>query len=589
MYSYQPQENIDLYTCSIQNATSISTPGKIYSQHGMVVSDHALASEAGKAILEQGGNAIDAALGTAFALAVSHPQAGNIGGGGFLVFMDPEELVTTIDFRETAPLAASPDMFLDDDGFLIKTESHNGTITTSNHAGIRSIGVPGTVAGLWLAHEKYGKLPWNQIMEPAIRLASEGFMLSETLSSHAAYFYHNSNIPFLRDLFLNEDGQITGTGETWKQPELAQTLKYIRDHGRDGFYKGPVADAIVAFMQENGGLITQQDLDLYKAIERKPVHGTYLNYDIYSMGPPSSGGVALIEMMHMMEMAYHPGTVRDNSYKPVCQAAEIPFGSVAYVHLLTEVMRRAYADRAAFMGDPDFNPDIPIQQLISKQHAGKQFRSIDMHIASKSDSISYGQLYDGKSTTHISVIDQHMNAVSITYTLEYSYGSGLGVPELGFLFNNEMGDFNPVPGMTDENGLIGSDPNIIQPGKRMLSSMTPTIVSKEGKPILVIGSPGGRTIINTVFQTILNVLEFKMPVDDAIEAMKIHHQWLPDVIVFEKGRLSPETISRLESMGHQLKPRENLGRLMGIEVNAENHTFIGASDSSSPDGAAVGF
>jgi gamma-glutamyltranspeptidase/glutathione hydrolase len=335
-----------------------------------------------------------------------------------------------------------------------------------------------------------------------------------------------------------------------------------------------VARAIEKFMKENGGIITRRDLKAYTAIERAPIKGAYKEYEIYSMSPPSSGGVALIEMMNIMELA---------------NIDSIPFNSTNYVHLVAETMRRAFADRAEFLGDPDFNPEMPLAKLASKEFAKKRYQHIDFDRASVSDSTKFGQLYDGTNTTHLSVTDKDGSAVSLTYTLEYSYGSKLGSPKLGFIFNNEMGDFNPQPGFTNTSGLIGSAPNTISPGKRMLSSMTPTIVAKEGRPYLVIGSPGGRTIINTVFQTVLNVLEYEMPLHKAIEAMKIHHQWLPDRLLYETDLLSPDTQKALEEMGHTLYGVGNLGRLMGIIYSKDQGVYIGVSDSSSPDGAAVGY
>jgi len=544
---------------------ALSLKAQTYAKNGMVVSDHKIASEVGTEILKKGGNAIDASVATAFALAVTHPQAGNIGGGGFLVFMSSTGKSTTIDFREKAPLKATPNMFLDENGQLI-----NG----SNHNGLKSVGVPGTVAGLYLAHQKYGKLPWKELVQPAIDLAQNGFELSYTLANHAKRYRESGEIEFMSHFFDNENGNPTQMGETWKQSALASTLKRIRDNGKDGFYKGETAKEIARHMKENGGIITKKDLKKYEAVERKPAKGTYKGYDIYSMPPPSSGGVALIEMMNLMELV---------------DFEKAEFNSTAYVHIVAEAMRRAFADRAEHLGDPDFNPDLPIDKLLSKDFAKLRYTNIDMEKASVSDATKFGQLYDGTNTTHFSVIDKDGNAVSLTYTLEHSYGSRLGSPKLGFIFNNEMGDFNPQPGFTNDGWLIGTDPNIIAPEKRMLSSMTPTIVAKDGKPYLIIGTPGGRTIINTVFQTVLNVLEFDMPIDKAIEAMKIHHQWMPDVLTYETDLLSPDTQKALEKMGHKLSKRGNLGRLMGIKIDAKNKVYVGASDSSSPDGGAVGF
>ncbi|WP_282056170.1 gamma-glutamyltransferase [Maribacter luteus] len=537
-----------------------------YAKNGMVVSSNMESSKVGRAILQKGGNAIDAAVATAFSLAVTLPSAGNIGGGGFIVYMDSKGKATTIDFREKAPLAATNDMYLDKEGELIKGINHNT---------VKAIGVPGTVAGLYLAHRKYGKLPWKDLVQPAIDQATNGFTFNWSLFKAAEYFTKEGNDNrFMDNYFRNENGTVLQPTENWKQPQLANTLSIIREKGKDGFYKGEVAKKIVQWMKENEGIITKKDLKKYEAIERKPMEGSYKGYKIYSMPPPSSGGVALIEMMNLMEQA---------DFK------EIEFNSTAYVHLLTEAMRRTFADRAEHLGDPDFNLDMPLEKLTSKEFAKHRFNGIDMTKASVSDSTKFGQLYDGESTTHLSVLDKDGNAVSLTYTLEYSYGSKMGSEELGFIFNNEMGDFNPQAGITKSNGQIGTAPNLVAPEKRMLSSMTPTIVAKNDKPYLVIGSPGGRTIINTVFQTVFNVLEYNMPVNKAIEALKIHHQWLPDVIRYEKHLLSPDTKKALENMGHTLEPRENLGALMGITWDDEKKVMTGAADSSRPDGGAAGY
>lgn len=542
------------------------TFSQTYGKNGMVVSDHYLASEAGIEILKKGGNAIDAAVATAFALAVTHPEAGNIGGGGFIVFMKSDGDVTTFDFREKAPLAASPTMFLDEEG-KIKDNS--------NHRGLLSVGVPGTVAGLYQAHQKYGKLTWKEVVEPAVKLAKKGFPMSWGLYRVALRMSdRDDSWDIMKNYFRGADGEIVAPGELWKQPALAKTLEEIKKHGRDGFYKGKVAEEIESYMKANGGIITQEDLAKYEAVERKPVSTQFKDFEIFSMPPPSSGGVALIEMMNLLEAA---------------DISAIEFNSTPYVHIVAEAMRRAFADRAEFLGDPDFNPEMPVDKLISKDFAKARFENLDMNHASPSDPSKYGQLYGGDHTTHFSVTDKEGNAVSLTYTLENSYGVKMGSSKLGFIFNNEMGDFNPVPGVTTETGQIGSDPNLVAPEKRMLSSMTPTIVAKDGKPYLVIGSPGGRTIINTVFQTVLNVLVYDMRIDRAIEAMKIHHQWFPDQIVYEQNLLSPDTKAALEKMGHKLRPTTNLGVLMGITFDPELGTWVGASDSSSEDGAAKGY
>lgn len=540
--------------------------GQTYGRNGMVVSASNVASEAGAEVLKKGGNAVDAAVATAFSLAVTWPFAGNIGGGGFIVFMDAHGEVTTFDFREKAPLAADSNLFLDENGNLIPG---------SNHFSAKAIGVPGTVAGLYMAHQKHGKLSWAEVVQPAVGLAEHGFPMDWTLYQHAKRFVGQDNAtPFMAAYFLNEDGRLPEPGEIWRQPALAKTLAIIRDQGRDGFYKGEVAQKIAAFMQASGGIITTEDLEKYDAVERQPVKGTYKDYDIYSMPPPSSGGVALIEMMNIMEQA---------------DFSELDFGSAQYVHLLAEAMRRAFADRAEHLGDPDFNPAMPLDKLLSKEHAKSRFANLDMTRASVSDSSRFGQIYDGRNTTHLSVMDKDHNAVSLTFTLEYGYGSKLGSPELGFIFNNEMGDFNPQPGVTTGGGQIGTAPNLIAPEKRMLSSMTPTIIGKNGVPYLVIGSPGGRTIINTVFQTVLNVLEYEMRIDKAIESLKIHHQWLPDRISYEKDKLSPDTRTILEAMGHTMHERNSLGVLMGITYDAEKELLTGAADSARPDGGAVGY
>lgn len=546
---------------------SFHLPGQTTAKNGMVTSSSLIASEVGRDILKKGGNAIDASVATAFALAVTWPSAGNIGGGGFLVFLNENGEATTIDFREKAPLNATTDMYLDSNGEIKDN---------SNHEGILSVGVPGTVAGLFYAHQKYGRLDWTEVVQPAIDLAKNGFAFTETLHKHSEHFrdvFTESN-PSMASYMLDSTGRLIKPGKTWKQPALAATLERIRDNGHDGFYSGKTAALLTEFMAENGGLITMKDLREYHAIERQAVQGSYRGFEIFSMGPPSSGGVILVEMLNMLE-----------NY----ELDEFDFGSTAYVHTLSEVMRRAYADRAKYLGDPDFNPEMPLDLLLSKEHARSLVSTVDPIKASISDSSAFGQIYEGDHTTHLSVVDKDGNAVSLTYTIEQSYGSKIVVDSLGFILNNEMGDFNPVPGVTNNSWLIGTAPNLVKPGKRMLSSMTPTIITRDGKLFMVIGSPGGRTIINSVLQTILNVVDFDMDIKAAIEAGKIHHQWLPDRILFEETYLDEDTQNKLIEMGHTLYPVKNIGSLMGIVYDSENKIMIGGADSSSADGGVAGY
>jgi len=535
-------------------------------KNGMVVSDSKIASEIGVKILKLGGNAVDASIASAFALAVTYPAAGNIGGGGFVVYFNAEkETVTTIDFREKAPLKSYEKMYLDETGqFQTKKSSY----------GIRSIGVPGTVDGLYHFHKKYGKLPWKVLIQPSIDLSKNGFKMTNGLfNSIKNQNYHQSK-KYLKTYFNNKNGNLVKPGELWIQESLSKTLAAIRDNGRDGFYKGWVADEIVNFMKKNNGLIDHNDLIKYKSTERTPVRGNYRGFEVFSMAPPSSGGITLISMLNILE---------NEDFK------KIKLNSTMFIHLLVETMKIGFYNRAKYLGDPDFNPNIPNDSLLSKKYSKIMFKSINKKKASKSDPNILNKNSESDQTTHISVIDKDGSSVSLTYTLEESFGSGIGTNKLGFLFNNEMGDFNPVPGVTDKFGLIGTKPNTIAPGKRMLSSMTPTIVTKNMKPYLIIGSPGGRTIINTVLQSIINIIDYNMNLDEAIEASKFHHQWLPDNIVFEKSKFSSETLNDLSEMGHDFNFTSRLGNLMGIIYDEKENIFIGATDSASTDGAAIGY
>ncbi|QXD16359.1 gamma-glutamyltransferase [Rhodocaloribacter litoris] len=540
------------------------------ARQGMVVSTHYLASEVGVDVLRRGGNAVDAAVATAFALAVVHPAAGNIGGGGFLVYHGADGTVTAFNFREKAPLAATETMFLDEHGEIRDNANHEGPL---------SVGVPGTVAGLWLAHRRLGTLPWADLVEPAVRLAREGFPVSWDLADDLRAFRTLTDPLYAatRNAFLKNGTEPYEPGEILRQPDLARTLARIRDHGHDGFYRGETARLLADFMRRHGGLITEEDLARYEAKEQPPVHGTYRGYDVYAMSPPSSGGVALVEMLNILEGF---------------DLKAIGHNSALYLHLLTEAMRRAYADRALYLGDPDFNPDMPVDRLTSKDYARALRQTIDLFRASESDSARFNAAYlipESEETTHFSVVDAAGNAVSLTYTLEHSYGARIVVEGAGFLLNNEMGDFNPIPGRTTTTGLIGTPPNRVAPEKRMLSSMTPTIVAKDGRPVLVIGSPGGRTIINTVLQVVLNVLDHGMNIGEAVEAPRIHHQWLPDETSFERWGLSPDTRRLYEMMGHRVRVRYYQGRAHGIYVDPATGIRYGAADTRAPSGRAVGY
>ncbi len=557
-------------TSAVLVLTSVSSlaAGRVAvrGENGVVASSSAIASDVGVAIMKQGGNAVDAAIATAFAMAVTWPTAGNIGGGGFMIYHGADGTQTAFDFREKAPLAATKTMYLDDEG---------NVKDNSNHEGILAVGVPGTVAGLALAHERFGSLPWETLLEPAIQLAAGGmpisFKLSDDFERRMPRF---EQYPASKEKFTRDDGEFYQPGDTWVQSDLADTLRRIQADGHDGFYKGETAKLIADFMAANDGLITLEDLAMYEAVEREPITGTYRGYDIVSMPPPSSGGVVLVEMLNILEGF---------------ELAEIGHNSALYLHLLTESMRRAYADRANYLGDPDFNENMPLDRLMSKDYASRLRNSISMTQKSESDPALFAQRYESDQTTHFSVADGDGNMVSLTYTLEWGYGSHIVVEGAGFLLNNEMGDFNARPGVTDENGWIGTEPNQIRPQQRMLSSMTPTIVAKDGVPLFATGSPGGKTIINTTMQTILNIVDHGMSIAESIEAPRIHHQWLPDITRFEGRGFSPDTIRLYESMGHTLRSGRYIGSAMGVYRDPETGVLSGAADSRAEDGGVAAY
>ena len=536
----------------------------LQAARGMVVSQNMIASQVGLAVLKDGGTAVDAAVATAFALAVVHPTAGNIGGGGFLVYRPAMGEPAAYDFREMAPAGASPTMFLTDGKYDSK----------KHHDSYLSVGVPGTVAGLHLAWKEQGKLPWKRLVEPAIALARDGFILSESLAGSLRRVLPSMQKYPASVAQFSKGGVPYEPGERFVQPDLARTLDRIAAGGPAGFYEGETAALIEKDMAAHGGLITKADLKAYAPIRRTPISGTYRGYDILSMPPISSGGTALIEMLNVLE-----------GY----DLAGAGWGSATNTHLMIEAMRRAFADRARYLGDPAFNPQMPIATLISKDYASELRKTIRPDRASVSSPDSFQWPAESSETTHFSVVDGARNAVSLTYTLEAGYGSKILVAGAGFLLNNEMGDFNAGPGLTNADGLIGTDPNLAQPGKRMLSSMTPAIISKDGTLVMVTGSPGGRTIINTVLHTILNVVDFGMNAQDAIDAPRFHHQWLPDAVQFERNGLSPDTLAILKGYGHRLNPIGAQGIAEAIVVSARDGRLNAGNDRRAIDGGAAGY
>ena len=538
-----------------------------YGQNGMVVSTSYQASQAGIEILKKGGNAIDAAVAVGFALAVTSSGNGNIGGGGFLVAAFSDGTSISLDHREKAPLNAHPKMFLNDSGSVIPGMSLFSRASS---------GVPGTVDGLIRALEDHGsgKISLREVLNPAIHLAERGFKLSyfeaNRLNAYKDFFKRNKAAS---KIFIRIDGKPWEKGQKLIQKDLAKTLKRIARYGRDGFYSGPVAQLIVEEMKRGNGLITKEDLMNYESRYRDPVLGTYKGHDIISMGPPSSGGALLINMLNMLEN-YPMDT--------------LGFNSSNYIHLMTEVQRRAYADRAEHMGDPDFW-DVPISMLTSKSYAKKRIKNIDLNKATLSNTISASkkEIYESTETTHYSVVDRWGNAVSVTTTINLNYGNGCVVDGAGFFLNNEMDDFSSKPGIPNAFGLIGNEANSVEPNKRPLSSMTPTIVLKDDKPFLVIGSPGGSTIITTTLQTILNVVDHGMDIKEAVCAPRFHSQWLPDVVQYEPKSLIKDIKKALEKKGHKLVKRGGyIGEVNGIMILEQG--YFGGGDCRG-ETSAIGY
>ena len=532
----------------------------VEGRNGMVVAVSPPAADVGLAVLKKGGNAVDAAVATALAMAVTWPSAGNIGGGGFMVVHPPAGKgdVTVFDFREKAPLAATRKMFNKDDSVY----TH------------KAVGVPGTVSGLYLAHKRFGKLPWKDLVMPAVKLAEDGFEINDTLAwSLNNVVSGSSGFPELQHcLGKNEGLRSWQSGDRWVQKDLARTLRLIAEKGPDGFYKGSVAELIAAEMKRGHGLITMEDLAAYQARERKPIHGTYRGYDIYGPPPPSSGGTCLVLMLNVLE---NFNLKKQGRWSPET------------LHIIVETMRRAYCDRARYLGDADF-VKVPAH-LTSTEYAKKLAATIDLKKATKSEDLANDIKLsnEGDSTTHFSVIDKDGMGVSNTYTLERSYGSRIVVKGAGFLLNNEMMDFNWLPGVTSREGTIGTPANQIEPGKRMLSSQTPTIVAKDGKVVLLTGSPGSRTIINTSLQVVLNVLEFGMDIQSAVDAPRLHHQWFPDQARFEGTHEHPEAVTRLRGMGHHIVGTKQ-GDAHSIHVDPKTGIYRGAADKRI-DGKAAGY
>jgi gamma-glutamyltranspeptidase/glutathione hydrolase len=541
-------------------AASAGAQHPVKARRAMVVAQEPLAADAGLATLASGGNAIDAAVTVAFALAVTHPAAGNLGGGGFLLARFASGATAFIDFREKAPRNATRAMYLGPDGHL----------TGESVVGWRASAVPGTVRGLELAHRNYGRKAWVELLAPAIRLAREGFPVSWHLAESLRKARHLAAFPESRRIF-QRDGRYYEPGERFVQPELAATLERIARGGAAEFYEGETARRLVREMEAHGGLFTLDDLREYQAVERPVLRGTYKGYEILSAPPPSSGGVGLLQMLGMLE---------GSGYE------KAGHGAAATIHFVAEVMRRAYADRSEHLADPDFHR-VPVERLLDRRYLEQRRRSIDPERATPSDQVRPGVFEERESgeTTHLSIVDEEGNAVALTYTINGSYGSGVTPRGLGFLLNNEMDDFAAKPGAPNMFGLIQGAANAIEPGKRPLSSMTPTIVLDGGRLLLVLGAPGGSRIINGVLQVLLNVLDFKMNIQDAVDRPRFHHQWKPDTLSMEEG-FSPDTIELLARRGHRISPIPTVAVVEAIRV-AGGH-LEGATDRRG-HGKAAGY
>jgi gamma-glutamyltranspeptidase/glutathione hydrolase len=537
------------------------------SENGMVVTAHYLASDVGCDILKQGGNAYDAAVAVQFALAVVYPRAGNIAGGGFAVLRTADGDYNTLDFREKAPLRAHERMYLDDNNNVVEDLSQMGHL---------AVGVPGTVDGMAELHRKYGKLTWEELLKPAIQLAKHGVIMSE-LEASKLNDYRERILKVNSDNNLNPyvKRELFKKGDTLINTQLASCLERILEKGRKGFYEGTTADLIVSEMKEHNGIIDYEDLKSYQSVWRPAITGTYRNCKVISMPPPSSGGIALIQLLNGAEQ--HDM----NKYK---------FGSFEHLHLMVELERRVYADRATWLGDPDFY-EVPDEKLVSENYLQERFEGVLFSQKTNSQDVKAGtvELIESFETTHFSIVDKEGNAIAITTTLNGNYGSKVVVNGAGFFLNNEMDDFSIKPGYPNQFGLVGGKANAIEPGKRMLSSMTPTIVEKDGELFMILGSPGGSTIITSVFQNILNVVDFNMSAQEAVNAPRIHSQWLPDKVYVEPTALNESTRKKMEAMGHLIQDQSSLGMMANIAVSMEGR-FIGAADTiRHRDSKAIGY